>query len=400
MIKIYEINNKEVPSKEYVDAMIKNVNDKLITHENNNNAHDNILNKKECTDVNVPFEYAELDVNSQKDENISPESISTDSNNRFVSEQEMMSLKNRPTTFEIDKKINSIKEELFKEINNKFNTLLNTPNSLEKIKILVNLLSEEDDLDTLISTIVNINADNIVKHESNNMHLTDNDRKALNVLIDLCRDGFADWDAKDGAINSISNKPKNIENAKSILGYGLDFLLNKQPYDLIIGTDNINTDCNIYNSEECNIYLSNKELYDSYSKFYDILKDFNGSIMFRNGTYLFNEITFDRCNIQGSSDTNIDGEIIFNKCTIRDINFYDSTITINSDVSIENCTFSNCDIVFSDTLFSNISHCKFFNSTSYVRGNTNNNFITYNIFNRSQISLLGFNNIMRDNITY
>ena len=397
MIKVYEYEDKIIPSKEYVDALIKDINDKLVNHENSSTAHDDILTKSLYnTEPNVPFEYNELNIKSQKEENINPEYISTDSNNRFVSEQEMMSLKNRPTSFEVEKRIDNLRTELLDALNDKFNTLLNTTNALEKLKTIISIVSEESDVNNLIDTIINTNTDNLIKHENNNLHLTNNDRKALNILIDLCKDGFADWDAKDGDFNAINNKPnldKVFEYIDEASKYNMKDLVNKQSYDLIIGTDFVGDE--IYSANTCDLFLNTDE---SYKVFNDLTN--NHSLYFKNGRYIFeDEINFKDSKIDGYAAI-IEGEFVLDNTTIRDIEFYDSIVVIKNNVHIENCTFSRCEVIFNNTTYSVINFCKFFNSTSYNSGALSYNFLTNNTYNLSQIKLIGLNNIVKDNITY
>ena len=395
MIDIYEFkdednNEKHVASKEYVDILVKQLTDLVLNHINEHNAHQDIIDKKEYIAPNIDIEYAKLPNNESQMNKINPETIFTDSNHRFVSEQEMMSIKRRPTALEMNTKINDVRNQLEEYINNKFDTMLNSTNSLNKIKSIITMI-DNDDLGDKLDNLFNKLNESILNHENDGLHLKNEDRNALNVLIEVIKNGFADWNAEEGAINSIANKPdlEDYRDADTLNGYTACELFNKRTFDLIIGSD--------IEDKSSDLILHDDKSYDY---FYDMYNNSNIDIYFKQGEYVFGNTLTIGGKISGLKNSVLVGDFdIKSDSIIRDIKFYDSIITLHDNTLIENCEFEKCDIVFDSSRCVRINSnkfniCNFINIGYYI-----GLIITYNILIKTQLIILGKDNVVENNIT-
>jgi hypothetical protein len=417
MAIIYRINNsddtdKQVPSKAYVDSIAKQILDVIVEHNNNSSAHDSLIkiknysvDTKSCTVEDFPS------LVSDEPQEITPEDIKTDANNGFISQATLMSLKEKPTLLEVKQMVNNAKEDVASTMQSRFDEMLNAQDAMEKIKILINAIKEDSTLNSLLQSIADKTDNSIFEeHIKDEMHLTSNDRKALNVLIQLSRLGFADWNATADDINFIQNKPTKLPadggNADSVGGYTADKLINKSSSDLVIGIDN-----GRYSPSQVDLLIESD--YSNLTEVAEFISNkFCGKIDLRPGYYPFKALTicYDRSVkdydtiITGAGNNtvihNCENFIVNQRVKLKEICFESSDVHIGSNCNIEGCEFSDCNIYLEASVSTTITNCYFKDCTFIFIANCTSNIISYNrLLNVQGFKYIGKNNIIANNIT-
>jgi hypothetical protein len=314
MAKIYSIDNNTdntnyfIASKGYVDDLIKQLEDILIDHMNNyGSAHDPV-NKVTTNSVNTTeytVEKLDSSSNSTTSDTVKASDVVTDAENGFISQSTLMSLKQRPTSLEVSKQIDEARDAINNSVQERMDELLNTEYSMTKIKDLINIIKEDNLLEGLSYALSSkLPLDEFTKHINSAIHLDNNDRKALNVLIALTQYGsFADWNASENDYTFIKNKPNSLPanggNADTVGGLDLKYLVNKQSSDLIIGIEG-------YSEYKADIFIN-----DDYSNIDDVKSAITdmlyGKIDLKSGVYVFDTlgVCYDRT--EKSSDLIITG---------------------------------------------------------------------------------------------
>lgn len=403
--------NKEIPSKAYVDHMIKQMCDALIYHNNSSGSHDS-LNKMTSCDIDTKS-YTTKQLPSAEPINTQPinaEDIKTDANNAFISQTTLMSLKERPTLLETKQLINSAKEDITKTMHSRFDALLNAPDAMEKVKVLIGILKEDKTLSALMQSIADrTNNAEFIGHVSSELHLSNNDRKALNVLIKLCNMGFADWEADENSVNYIKNKPESLPanggNADTVGNYSVKKLINKSPVDLIIGDSNGSYDKDVVDHCLAIDYSNLKNIIDL------IQNNSGGKIVLRKGIYYFKQLRICDGRKENDYDIILVGEgcntiisntevTINNNVKIRDIEFETSNVHIGSRCEIDKCNFKLCTIFLEASMSTSIMNSNFKDCTFIYVAKCSYNFIIYNRFeNTTGVQYYGLNNVIHNNIT-
>lgn len=415
MAKVYSISSVDtkdakqlIPSKEYVDNMAKQLEDMLISHINNStNPHDTLL-KIVSSRLDTSYKAEKMPVEEKKSK-ITLEDIPTDSENGFVSQTTLMSLKERPTSLEVRKLIEDARESVSSSVQNRFDEMLNIEDSMDKIKTLINIIKEDDTLGNIMNVLSGkVDSDKFIEHVSSELHLSNTDRKALNVLVQMCTLGFADWNAEATDPNYIKNKPESLPanggNADTVKNYPVEKLINKSPVDLIIGDENES-----YDTDEVDNYI--KTDYSNIDEIVNLIQNNNGGkIILRKAVYIFKELKI--CDGRKESDYDIiligEGNnsiishtdiTINNNVKIRDISFEDSNIHIGSNCELDNCKFNNCTIYLEGSVCSSIRNCNFTHCTMIYNGNCTGDIIVYNRFiDHNGVQLLGKDNIVHNNL--
>lgn len=400
MSKIYTVNNGEsnsdqIPSIEYINELTKMVEDILISINPEFNGFSSIKSKKE-----------ELPVGVKENPIITASDVVTDASHKFISKVVLDTITDKPTKFEVDRSIEEAKKEIRDNVEKLYTRIVNTPNVINKLRDISVILNEDEVVDGLLDVLANkTNQDDFNYHVSSSTHMNNNDRKALNILIKCLMAGFADWNAKEGDYNAIKNKPESFPanggNADTIANYGIRDLINKDDYDIIIGTDTEK-----YSADSCDIYAKDCEV--DYIKFKELVDDIknSGMIHFKRGYYSLNSIGIE-CDSYIAFDgadnkltwLKISNIAKLNNVSFKNISFDKSTITIKSNCEFRNVRFSNCTINLDNSESCKIIECEFYNCTIIQEGAIMNNMIIYNrMIKTKPIVYIGGNNIIKDNL--
>lgn len=400
------MDNKYLVTKQYVNNLVKNLCDIIIDHVNNkDNAHS--IDDTSNININDVFELSDNDVIPLKDIEpkcieISVDDLVLDANHKFVSEDQIFEFSNKATKEDLADEILKYKEEARKEINEKFNQLLNNKDILDKLKILSRLLDDEDkSVDELLNSIIDSIKDTMSNHIEDSKHLTADDRIALDKLLKFINTGCADWEAEETEPNYIRNKPEYLKanggNADTIDNYTLDEFRNRQLERMIIGHDDRATD-------KLSKTALTKEVIE---KIYSID---NGIIGLTEGAYTINDIFSPKAKDIGElifrgcgkgTVLNVNSFITSNNIRLEDITIYNSCVFIDSKTIFRNVNFINCKITFSDNsrLFK-IIDCEFDKCDLHFNGAIFNSVIKDNIFKSTEFKFAGDSNIIKNNIFY
>ena len=283
--------------------------------------------------------------------------------------------------------------------------IINTPNVINKLRDISNILNEDKATEALLNVLAyKLNINEFEEHIESVTHMSNNDRKALNILIKCLKEGFADWNAEDNQYNCIKNKPIALPadggNADTVNNHGINDLINKYDYDVVIGTSGER-----YSKDSCDLYAENGIIdKDKFTSLMKTLK-YDGIVLFKRGLFKID-------NIDGKLGTIIfegmDRRLSFIETAnylnttdyiFKNIGFVDSKIIIGSGCEITNASFNNCDIVFDNTMASTIMNCNFYNCRIEYKGSLMNNIIKFNRFTQTNpIKYIGGNNIISENI--
>ena len=348
MAKVYNINNEgdKVPSIEYIQELVKMIGDELRT-----------LNTNFPGFPSIKSDVKEIDTSKKEISTVSADKIKTNPKRRFVNEALLTSFANKPSNFEVEQSILKVKQELEDSINKSYMKIVNTPNAIKKLRDIAMILNEDEVADGLLNTLsTKINNDDFKVHEESTAHMNNNDRKALNILLKCLADGFGDWNAEEGAVNAIKNKPESLPanggNAESICNHSLKDIINKDDVDLVIGTK----DC--YSKDSCDIYADNNvvdmKLFESeISNLHD-----NCIVLFKRGKYNMEYLDaqyYLPMIFKGAdrrlSCINVDDHAKLSNATFKHICFENSTIYIKSDCELIDVAFNINSRIFKTNVF-------------------------------------------------
>jgi len=396
MSKIYSINNEEVPSIEYISEIVKMISDEIKTLNTNFNGFPSIKTNTE-----------QIKIDTIEKQDINASSIKTDPRHRFINEALLTTFVNKPSNFEIEQSLDAVKQELREEIEKSYMRIINTPNAIIKLRDIYTILNNENAINGLLDTLsYKVTMEDFKEHKDSYVHLNNNDRKALNILLKCVTNNFADWNAKDDEVNAIKNKPTSLPanggNADTIANHGIKEVINRDDDDLVVGVFGSN-----YSSDTCDIYTTTGEI-DS-DLFASELSNINGgTVLFKKGSYSiadvyaqFNKkepIIFRGVNYKLS--TLAVNDLVMNNTTFKDIKIKDSkSVVIESEVDLENVIFENCNIMINKSNCCNIKNCIFNNCSITIQGPITNNIIKCNRYiYTAPIKYLGGNNIITENL--
>ena len=379
MSKIYRIIDSEngevelLVSKEYVDLRIQALKNAILSHEQNIvTAHTNssstlvetagLLDKEEIVDIDLNIGVPEVTL----------ESLEQDSQHRLLTDTQIEAFKNKATTFEVETAIEDVKNELKSSFNDQYINLLNLPGAVDKLKEIAEVIQSSDTLSALLSALdERVTEDELSEHTSSHSHLTNNDRKALNILLNLINDGFIE---KIKDIGKFAEKSEQSISAESLDGYTVTDLLSCHHENKILGTSYNN---GLYDDTGVNL-LFNTATQDGKDAIKEAfcngwLKSEVGVITLRSGDYVINgtinlhrDEQLSQLIIRGAGDAtrlypgaNIDfnNVTIENLCIEKVIN--DITVEIHNYVKLIDMTFRDCHIVFDDSVKLMIDRCTF-----------------------------------------
>lgn len=402
MSKVYTVNDgikasDQLPSIEYINELVKMIEDKFANTETEN-----------CGFPSIKIKTEELPVGIKEQGTVLAKDIKLDSQHKFVNNALLSAISYKASKFDVDRAIDNTKNDLKSYMDEIYTRIINTPNVINKLRDISVILNEDKELAGLLNALADkLNIEDFNEHIVSTTHMNNNDRKALNVLIKCLTDGFADWNAEDGAINYIKNKPESLPanggNADTVANHSIKDLINKDDYDIVIGTSTEK-----YSKDSCDIYAKDCVI-DPY-ELEEALESMKGSgiILFKRGYYclehaglnivckshrIFNGVDSRLSWIHTDRDTHIDN------ATFKNIGFDRTKIYINSNCDIKDVRFSNCEIILNKSEGCNITDCIFDNCTFKIEGNMINNIIKFNRFIKTRpIQYIGGNNIISENI--
>lgn len=388
--------NNQLASVAYVNSAVKKLQD-IMTKYVSDTINTQDIHFTDSVDV-LPIPKPDLDIN------VYAADINTDSKHKFISDTEISVLKDKPTTYDVSKSIAELKKEILEIINDRFDNILSSKNSLDTIKYLINMLEDDTNMKNILD-LINSKAslEDLKDHKESFTHLSNVDRKALNLLIKFIDKGCADWNADKDQPNYIRNKPDSLPanggDADTVSGYDVDYLINKQSEDLIIGISSEK-----YTEEEVDVMVSSTE---------DVTQVFNmlwpGLYFFKKGVYVIDSVSIKNTDgeviIKGSGNNTIftgaNGLRVGENCSINDLCIEETSVNIFSECKFNNVTFKDCFISFLSSEEITITNCKFENCSFIFDGACFNNMITGCRFkNTNPPVYAGGNNLFTNNISY
>lgn len=398
MSKVYTVNEgitlaDQIPSIAYISELVKLIEDAIF-----NNASFEGL-------PYIEYSTEKLPVGTKENEVVDARTVKTDTEHRFINETILRTLVDKPTKMDLDQSIKEVKQQVDKKINDSFTKIVNTPNAVNKLRDVAIILNEEKSLSALLNLLSEkVNINDYQEHIKSTDHVNNNDRKALNILLQCVLEGFSDWNAAEGAPNAIRNKPESLPanggNADSVSNHSIKDLINKDDYDIVIGSS-----LEKYSKDSCDIYAENG-IVDSLILLEMITALKNGGIiLFKRGNYdikvinsCHGSIIFKGTDRRLTTIKSHEG-IGIKDSVLKDISVVDSYVCVKSNCEIERVNFKNCTFTFSNMENSNITNCTFENCTFISIGGMMNNIIKFNRFIQTKpIQYIGGNNIISENI--
>jgi len=330
--------------------------------------------------------------------------VVTDAEHQFISQRLVDIFKDKPSKIDLEQSLASLKKEIDVDHAKYYDALINTPNAVQKISDVFEVIRNDDEMDSVFELIATRLPKEIFdKHEASLMHVTNADRKALNALIKFIKEGCADWNATESDPNYIRNKPTSLPadggNAETLSGYDAHSLHSKAYADIVVGSKlytNNNDDVDICVGEGKDNYTSAMQEVEYYINSTECSR-----IHFKPGRY---ELNYSR-NFDMSLVITGDGyssvlmflaDAYINDVTFRDIKFTDSEIHLKDNVKFDNCIFDMCDIIL-DGSGNNIVNCDFKECTIRLERESVKNIICQNKLSK-EIRSVGGNNIIQNNI--
>ena len=414
-----ELNNK-LPSVSYLLDLIKILEDELIKHENSTTAHteyDSEEGPRYTSKIDYTAESAEsedLPISVEFPE-IHAEDIITDANHQFITNNDLAIFRDKPSTHEMNTAIMDVRNELKTSLSVYFNNLLNTTESVNKLKDIFTMIATDEVSSAIMDVLANkISLQDFREHTDSSMHLTDKDRKSLNSLDSFINKGCADWNAKPDEPNYIRNKPTALPafggDAETVMGYSIQDLYNTQLEDYIVGI--IENDEDDIDGTTINL---NNNTDKSVEWFFSVIKeDTEGVYSFKKGIYPVERIdldyglkadTYGDIMILGSGPKNTVFDVrnmrLASNTTFRDCGFICTAVCISELATFDNVEFTNCEIVFETTRLSTFRNCTFNACVFRFVGTCNNNVIVNNRFKSTIVpQYYGGNNLIANNLAY
>ena len=401
--------NYQLASVAYVYTLVKKVLDILEDHINNYNTHSN-----DSIRENLEIDpYANVTIcelpESKNIDSISAENIDTNSKHQFISDAQLSLLKDKPSMHEVQTLIMDLRNEFKSNVNNSYNRLANSPNIIKKLRDIASIIENNNNLDSIFTALSDkVNATDLEQHINSAYHLTNNDRKALNLLLKFINKGCADWNATEDDPNYIRNKPASLPanggNADTVGGYKVDKLINHQLEKYVYGVEG-----NDYQSNMVDALFKKNEKVDGIIS--ALSSSQMGSYAFKNGEYQFDNFSLDtyypaerHITIKGANhDTifNANSVLVNGRVTIEDLTFTNANVTIKSFCTFDNVRFKNCTVIIDSSTQTDIRNCIFDDCIVTFRGILSNTMITgCRFINSGYPMYVSSNNIITNNLYY
>lgn len=352
-------------SKEYVDLRLQAIKDSLLAHENDvNSAHTKLasniiqngglLDKEEIIDLNL----------AQNTQKLLANMIEQDPQHRFVSDTQIQVFKDKVSMHDVETIINDAKSEIKSNFNELYVRLLNMPNAVETLKTVSELLKYDVNIKSLCDVLnLKVSDADFDEHVNSNKHLTNNDRKALNILLGYISNGTMQ---KIDSIGEHANSADISSDSNKLNGKTADQLKQCHIDTNIYGTQGSGYDDNAVDA------IINK---DNINEIFNGMIKKCGIISFKPGCYIIKDLNLNRfskeseliINGSGNSTIFVTESAVFNNITLENITIEPENgktrITINSNVKIKDTVFNNCEIVFNASQRLLIKNCTFKNCT-------------------------------------
>jgi hypothetical protein len=397
-------DDDQVPSVKYVKDALKALTDEL------NDKIDGFSGS-----INYPL--ASLDVlgkNSQNENDpdsesrkVRAEDIITDAKHKFITQAQLDSFKDKPTMQELNMVMSTISDEIEQRVDAAYVNIMNTPNALQKLKDLAILLRDNSDIIGISELAASkVDKKDFEVHKDSVLHMSSNDRKALNALIKALDIGFADWNATEDDQNFIKHKPTSLPanggNADTLAGRSADAYLTSRVEDYVIGYDPDKSDITVDDDTKdiTPIFRGNS---------YKGLMAIQSGIYYLSDDCTITSIAYNTpgsCTISGNNTaTVINGQkhiIVLDKGVIlKNLMITDCAVIVKSNVEIEHVLFKNCNVEFASSSKSVMKYCTFEGSSFKYSGICQNNMVLFNRGDKSiNFKYIGGNCIVDGNQTY
>lgn len=421
MSKVYKIIDPEIgedllASKEYVDLRVQALKTALLTHEQNTeSAHKDSTNTViDNAGLLDKEEVVGLELHPQMPKSII-EHIEQDAQHRFLTDTQIKAFKDKASTFEVGLAIEDAKNELKSSFNDQYINLLNLPNAINKLKEIAVLIKSSDVLNSLFDMLDNrITQEELEEHIASCRHLNNNDRKALNMLLEYINNGYAE------KIKDIGKEAEHAvvsDTAKTLGGYSLEKIKTCHLDMNIYGSTSSN---NLYDNASVNFMLDNDSLdgQETIKKIFcdgDLKRQY-GVVSFKPGEYIINKNKMDLHRKYGEQELLIRGSgnstvfsteigIDFNNVIIENLAITpqanNTTIEIYNDVKLIDTTFRDCNIIFKSSQRIIINRCLFYHCTFKFEDGCSTMIITNSFFEAGRLpKYLSRTNIITNNLEY
>ena len=373
--------------KNYIDNKLKLIQDTLNNHINNSlTAHtESDYEKINIIDSNdLKLKFKEPIQESTKNVSNLAKDIKTDSNHRYITESQIDEFSSKVDQVQLDDAIKTLKTE----INNRFDSLLSSKDSLKAINIIKDFLNDCD-YDLINSVSSKVEQEEFDEFKKS-IYITEKERLALNSLIKFIENGV-DWNAEYSEAGYINNKPESLPanggDAHTLDGYCVRRLMsNKSDVKFSIGIDN-----NGYSADRVSYLITeNDNIKAILETLINIVGQDGGVLLLRSGIYKFEDndaldihTDSNEYIIKGEGRNTILSNMNLNlkdNITIKNIYFKNCKITVNSYCELINNTFENCEILIGDCNLSKIKDCTFDKLTK-IRFEDKSTFTNTVIFN-------------------
>lgn len=409
MSNIYKITNPDtreqqlVVSKEYVDIRLNRLENAIMQHiKDSDKAHTLETKNKTTAPALLDREVVEDIYIPKSDEPILAEDIKTDADHKFISQSQLELLKSKASISEAQTLINNATNNLKSQMNAMYVNLLNKPDALKRLKDIITLVDESDTLEQLLDLYSNmISKEDLEEHKKDTLlHMNSTERKALDILIGLIKDGTFDkvqkisLDFTNTSANSFALNNRSYDEVRSrgeyLKVYGVNGYIDENRVDVLFNGDT---------------YLN-----DAIAKENFVNK--SGKILFTEGYYNICDMDLRRANNEGQlyicgcgSSTIIETKNInLNNVGFRDITFsrndkdFKGSINIKSSCTFDNVNFSNCNIILEDSSYCKFINCRFEKCYVTFKNACFGNIIKDNIFISTSVpKYIGGQNIIKDN---
>jgi len=410
MSNIYKITNPEtgesqlVVSKEYVDIRLNRLENAIMQHiKDSDKAHTldaklntespALLDKEQYTDIYIP----------KSTDPIKAQDIKTDAEHKFISQTQLEVFKNKASISEAQALINNSINEIKSQFNAMYINLLNKPDAVKKLKDLISLIDESETLDQIMASFsTKVSKEELDEHATNSVvHVNSVDRKALDILIGLIKDGTFDK-IKAQSLDFV----KAAENAINLDGMTSDEVRSRGKYVKIYGVDGyvdpFRVDVLFPGQQYLDNEIAKQNFINTSGKVLFAESFYNIDTFYLNRSNNMNDLTIEGC----GSGTIINvkylqaNNVLFRDLTIsgNDTENLRSAI-ISSNVIFENVTFDKVDITLSASKYCRFKNCIFKNCRFTMTGVCIGNIIKECIFIKTSTpKYIGGSNIISDNV--
>ena len=290
-------------------------------------------------------------------QSINPALILQDSSHRFVNDKQIELWRSKPTLHEIRDLIAETKDGLETSINDVYYRLLNMPDAIRRIKKLSRILQNDEVLSELFKLFDDtISVEDLEQHKTSNAHITNVDRKNLQLLQKMIDDGI---------IETIEKMDSQQIAEQAEVDKNIDERFDRHiPWFFLVGCEG---QCD---PEECDLYFESKSK-DQQKAQHLIFDNLKFRLQFTGGNFFCDHFKFDSGNGNVVSGIGNDTEILVKnsvytrEVTIRDMMIYNTSTDklvckIGDDSRFDNVTFSNCRFILSGCTIS-FTNCVFIN---------------------------------------